>query len=114
MARLRRDHDKFTARDAEIIAVGPESRQQFAVWWRANDMPFTGIADPEHRLAKVYSQQMKILRGGRMPALFVIDKGRRIRFSHFANSPSDIPANEEVLALLEKLNETPVEATQTG
>jgi peroxiredoxin len=105
MARLRRDYDKFTALDTEIIAVGPESQQSFAEWWQTNRMPFTGIADPDHRLAKIYGQQVKIFRGGRMPALFVIDKKGNVRYRHFGDMPGDIPANDEILSLIEKLNE---------
>ena len=97
MAQLRQDYQKFTDRNAEIIAVGPEDKESFADWWHKHNMPFTGIADPRHVLAKLYSQKVNWLRGGRLPALMVIDKKGEVRFEHYADAPSDIPTDEAVL-----------------
>ena len=43
-------------------------------------------------------------RGGRLPALAVIDTEGKIRLMHYADLPSDIPSDEEVLSLLDNLN----------
>ncbi len=108
MAQLRQDIQKFLDRHAEVIAVGPEDQKSFADWWHSHRMPFTGIPDPDHVLAKLYSQKVKWIRGGRLPALMVIDKRGDIRLEHYADMPSDIPSDETVLALLDDLNkETP-------
>ena len=104
MAQLRQDIQKFIDRNAEVIAVGPEDAPAFTEWWHANKMPFTGIPDPDHKLAILYSQQTKWLKGGRMPAMVVIDKAGKIRFHHYGDSMSDIPADEQILALLDDLN----------
>ncbi len=104
MAQLRRDYQEFVKRDAEVIAVGPEDEKAFAPWWRTMKMPFPGIPDPKHEIAGLYGQQIKLLRLGRMPELVVVDKSGRMRFKHQGKSMSDIPSNEEVLALLDELN----------
>jgi peroxiredoxin len=104
MAQLRKDYQKFIERNAEIIAVGPEDAASFAEWWHGHDMPFTGIPDPKHKLAKLYSQQTKWLKGGRMPAMVVIDQQGRIRFNHYGDSMSDIPTDDDILSLLDELN----------
>ncbi len=104
MAQLRQDYQKFVERNAEIIAVGPEDAKTFADWWHEHQMPFIGIPDPQHDIAKLYNQQFKLLRGGRLPALAVIDIEGRIRLMHYADLPSDIPADDEVLTLLDTLN----------
>ena len=67
-------------------------------------MPLIGIPDPKHDIAQLYSQQFKLLKGGRLPALAVIDKDTKIRLMHYADSPGDIPADEEILSLLDNLN----------
>jgi peroxiredoxin Q/BCP len=103
MAQLRRDYQKFIDRDAEIIAIGPEDQKSFAAWWHSHKMPFVGVGDPGHVIAKLYSQQVKWLRGGRLPALMVVDKNGDVRFQHYANSPGDIPSDDTVLALLDTL-----------
>jgi peroxiredoxin Q/BCP len=103
MAQLRQDYPKFIERNAEIIAVGPENAGSFTAWWREHQMPFIGIPDPQHIIGKLYNQQFKLLRGGRLPSLSVIDITGKIRLMHYADSPSDIPSDEEVLSLLDKL-----------
>ena len=104
MAQLRRDYQKFVDRDAEIIAVGPEGAEAFADWWRKHQMPFTGIGDPKHVIAGMFGQKVKLLKLGRMPAQFVIDKEGMMRNVHYGESMADIMTDEEVLALLDEIN----------
>ena len=104
MAQLRRDYPEFVKRDAEVIAIGPESTKAFTSWWRKHKMPFIGIPDPEHMVANLYGQQVKVLRLGRMPELVVVDKEGNMRLKHQGKAMSDIPSNKEVLSLLDELN----------
>ena len=76
----------------------------FTTWWHEHQMPFIGIPDPKHDIAKLYNQEFKLFKGGRLPALMVIDKEGKIRLMHYADSPSDIPSDEEILTLLDNLN----------
>jgi peroxiredoxin len=103
MAQLRQDYPKFVERNTEIVAVGPEDVQSFASWWHEHEMPFIGIPDPKHEISQLYSQQFKLLKGGRMPALAVIDMEGRIRLMHYGDSMSDIPSDEAILSLLNTL-----------
>ena len=103
MAQLRQDYQKFLERNTEIIAIGPEDANTFSNWWHEHQMPFVGIPDPKHDIARLYNQQFKLLRGGRMPALAVIDINGRVRLMHYADSPGDIPSNQQILSLLDEL-----------
>ncbi|MBN1367123.1 MAG: redoxin domain-containing protein [Dehalococcoidales bacterium] len=103
MVQLHHDYENFLARQAEIIVIGPEDENTFKQYWQGEKMPFPGIADPQHTLSNQYGQEVKVLKAGRMPALFVIDRAGLIRFSHHGKSMSDIPLDEEVLNLLGKL-----------
>ncbi len=40
-----------------------------------------------------------------MPALIVVDKAGQLIYRHYGHSMQDIPANEEMLNLLAKLNQ---------
>jgi peroxiredoxin len=111
MAQLREDYQKFIERNAEIITVGPEDTKSFTNWWHEHQMPFIGIPDPTHDIARLYNQQFKLLRGGRLPSLAVIDKEGKIRLMHYADLPSDIPPDEEVLSLLDSVNREVSDAT---
>ena len=103
MAQLRQDYKQFVERDTEVIAIGPEDLKTFTKWWDENQMPFIGIPDPDHSLAKLYGQEVKLLKLGRMPASFIIDKSGIIRFEHFGQSMSDIPENPQIFTLLDSL-----------
>jgi len=104
MAQLRRDYQKFVERNTEVIAVGPEDEKSFTYWWHEHKMPFIGIPDPKHKIARLYGQQIKIFKWGRMPASFLIDKEGEIRYQHFGESMSDIPENQQVLTIVDKIN----------
>ena len=104
MAQLRQDYQKFAARDAEVIAVGPEDAKTFADWWHNEQMPFVGLADHQHTIANLYGQKVNPLKLGRMPALVVIDKESKVRYKHYGDSMSDIPTDAEILSLLDDLN----------
>jgi peroxiredoxin len=105
MAHLRQDYQKLIERNTEIIAIGPETTKAFADWWHQHEMPFIGIADPEHVIAKMYGQQVKLIKLGRMPASLLIDKNGLIRYKHFGESMSDIPENQRMLTLIDDLNQ---------
>ncbi len=104
MAQLRQDYQEFVNRGAVIITVGPETAEDFTLYWISNNMPFTGIPDPKHIIANLYGQQVDIFKFGRMPAMFVIDKEGKIRFRHYGKSMSDIPLDKDILTLLDDLN----------
>ncbi len=100
---MRRDYAEFQKRQAEILCVGPDGPRSFQRFWEKEGMPFPGLSDHTHHVAGLYEQEIKLLKFGRMPALFVVDKSGRIRYSHHGGSMSDIPENPEILALLDKL-----------
>jgi peroxiredoxin Q/BCP len=104
MAQLRHDYHEFVKRDAEVIAIGPENPKAFADWWRGHDMPFIGLPDPEHSVSKLYGQEVKIFKLGRMPAQLIIDKKGMIRYKHYGGSMADIAENSEMLSKLDQLN----------
>jgi peroxiredoxin Q/BCP len=105
MAQLRQDYQEFTARDAEVVVVGPDSQPAFQDFWRKEDIPFVGLADPTHTVARRYGQEVKLLKFGRMPAMMVVDKAGMVRYSHYGHAMSDIPPNPEILAILDGLNQ---------
>jgi peroxiredoxin len=104
MAQLRQDVDRFAERDAEIIVVGPENARAFAEYWQKQDLPFIGLPDPTASVLKLYGQEVNLFKLGRMPAQVVIDRVGLARFVHYGHSMSDIPANDELLAMLATLN----------
>ncbi len=102
---MRQDYPEFVARGAEVVAVGPDGREAFREYWAKEDLPFVGLADPDHAIARLYRQEVSLLKLGRLPALLVIDRAGQVRYQHYSDSMSDIPTNAEVLAELDRLGE---------
>ena len=67
-------------------------------------MPFIGLPDPTHSVLKLYGQEVNLFKLGRMPAQVLIDRAGVARFVHYGHSMSDIPKNEEILALGDIVN----------
>ncbi len=101
MAQLRRDYQRFVKLDTEIIVAGPEKPEAFREYWTKENLPFIGLPDPEHKVLKLYGQQVKLFKLGRLPAQMLIDKSGKVRFVHYGHSMSDIPSNKEILNLIE-------------
>ncbi len=105
MAQLRQDYDKYLARNTEVVVVGPEDADGFRDYWQKEKLPFIGLPDPEHKILKLYGQQVKIFKLGRMPAQVLIDKQGVARYVHYGDSMSDIPSNDELLALIDEFSQ---------
>ena len=106
MARLRDGYEDFTSRGAEVLAVGPNSPTAFEQYWENENIPFIGLPDPDHSIAKMYRQEVNIFKLGRMPLNCVIDAKGYVRFVNYGNSMSDIPSNEDFLHVIDELNAT--------
>ena len=100
MAQLRQDYQRFVESDTEILVIGPENAGSFRDFWAKENLPFTGLPDPEHKVLKLYGQEVNLFRLGRMPAQMLIDKSGMLRFVHYGHSMADIPSNEEILGLI--------------
>ena len=102
MAQLRQDYQQFVKLDTEIIVVGPEKAEAFREYWERENLPFIGLPDPEHVVLKLYGQQIKLFKLGRMPAQLLINKSGNVRFVHYGHSMSDIPSTEEIINLIQQ------------
>jgi len=104
MAQLRRDYQRFVELDTEILVVGPEDAGSFQKYWEKETLPFVGLPDPSHTVLKLYGQEVKIFKLGRMPAQMLIDRSGTLRYVHYGHSMADIPPNEEILDLIGRQN----------
>jgi peroxiredoxin Q/BCP len=103
MAQLSQDFDKFEEKDTVVVAVGPEDKVKFRKYWEENNLLFIGLPDEKHELLKLYGQEVKILKLGRMPGQMIIDKEGMLRYVHYGKSMQDIPENDKILEILNDL-----------
>ena len=127
MAQLRQKADGFKRLDARVVLVGLGTPEVTAAFKDQFRVPFTMIADPEKRVFKAFHLKQASLGGllsvsmavkglsamarghtigipkgdvRQLPGVFIIDRGGRIRFSHYAKDPADHPDPEALLAFL--------------
>ena len=105
MAQLRDDYSSFVSRNAEILVIGPENSKAFEKFFSENELPFIGLPDPSHSVLKLYGQEIKLFKMGRMPAMLIVDPQGNVRFVHYGHAMSDIPPHEEVLAALDSIDQ---------
>ena len=103
MAQLRQDYPEFVARQTEVVVVGPDRAEAFAKYWEKENLPFIGLPDPKRKVLKLFGQEVNLFKLGRMPAQVIIDMEGIARYAHYGKSMSDIPANQELLALIDEI-----------
>jgi peroxiredoxin len=86
---------------AKLVAVG-----QAAPDFELTDVQERAIRllDYRHTVANLYRQEVKLRKPGRMLTMVIVDKEGLIQFVHYGDDVAEIPKNEDVLALLERLN----------
>lgn len=91
-------------RGAEVLAVGPDDEATFKRYWSDEQIPFIGMSDPNHSVARMYRQEVNLFKLGRMPLSCVIDAEGYIRFAHYGASMQDIPSTQELWNVIDTLN----------
>jgi peroxiredoxin len=104
MAQLRQDFAEFEKRATVILVIGPENAAAFTKYFKENNLPFTGLPDPEHTVLKLYGQQINLFKFGRMPAQVLVDKAGIARFTCYGHDMTDIPTTSDMLGLIDKVN----------
>lgn len=84
--------------------MGPNPPSAFERYWEDERIPFIGLPDPDHRVARMYRQEVNLFKLGRMPLNCVIDKNGHIRFAHYGASMRDIPSNDDLFHVIDELN----------
>jgi peroxiredoxin len=103
MAQLRQGYQKFIQKETEIIVIGPDNADDFKKYWKKEKLQFIGLPDPKNRVLKLYGQEVKIFKLGRLPAQMLVDKSGTLHYVHYGHSMADIPSNKELLKLVDSL-----------
>lgn len=104
---MKNDFQKFSSRNTAVVVIAPHGAEKVKNFWSDEGLPFIGIPDPDGRLGKLYGQEWNALKLGRMPALFIVDTGGSLALAHYGQNMSDIPADEELLTILDKISNQP-------
>ncbi len=102
---MKEDYQKFTAKGASLVVVAPHTPDKVLEYWEKEKLPMLGVPDEGGKLAALYGQEWKLLKLGRMPAIFVVDQRGELVFVHFGKNMADIPNNDSMLEVLDGLND---------
>lgn len=83
--------------------MGPDQAGPFRRYWEREEIPFIGLPDPEHRVSKLYRQEVNLFKLGRMPLNCIVDTQGGIRYVHYGASMADIPNNETFFSVIDQL-----------
>jgi peroxiredoxin len=100
---MKQDIKQFTDRKAQIVVIAPHGTEKVETYWKRENLPYIGIPDPDGTLGKLYGQEWSLIKLGRMPALFIIDKKGSIAFTQYSKNMADIPKNNDLFKILEGL-----------
>ena len=103
MAQLRQTEAEFEEHNTEVLVAGPDNAEKFKTYFEEHNLSFQGLPDPKHSVLKLYGQQIKLFKLGRMPAQVLIDKSGIVRFGHYGHDMRDIPKPAEMLDLIQTL-----------
>jgi len=98
---MQADFEQFTGRKARIVVIAPHGMESVKNFWVKEKLSYIGLPDPAGKLGMLYGQEWNLLKLGRMPALFVIDRKRKFTYTQYAKHMADIPPNEEILGILD-------------
>ncbi len=105
-------YGEFRARRAAAVAVVPEPKARAETWQRRLHLPFALVADADKRVAEQYGQPTRFGRLGglhdllgRLPQVVILDTRAdpELYAIHRGDGPSDRPAVEDVLAMVDRL-----------
>jgi len=82
------------------VAIAPERVEDVARFTRDNPFPFLLLADPDHGCFDAYDVVSRMASLGQRPAVFVVDRERRVTYDSVGTQQWQIPTNTEVLGRL--------------
>ena len=100
---MRDRYADFQQRNAEVIAVAPDSVENARRYFQANDIPFPMLADRDRRVFRQYDVKSAMVSLGQRPGLFVIDGEGVVRYAYLGFQQWEIPTVDETLKQLDAL-----------
>ena len=111
---MRDDYPRFVAVGAEILAIAPHRLAEVERFAARAALPFPLLADPRREAYRRYEVGRSLWSLGQRPGLYLIDRAGVVQYALLGAQQWEIPANDDVLAVLSALNDLdrpPVQAT---
>ncbi len=70
---MRDSIEEFEKRDAQILAIAPDTIERASKYFQDNDIPFPCLADPDRLAYRQYDVKSALVSMGQRPGLFIVD-----------------------------------------
>ena len=104
---MQEDYERFTALNAEIVAVSVEEAAIGANVSQLLGLQYPMLSDVEHKVVNLYGVYNLLGDSLATPSVFLIDVEGVIRWEYVGVSTSDRPSNEIILNQLKALAGSP-------
>ena len=94
---------EFDKRDAQLLAIAPDSLEHAQIYFERNEIPFPCLADPEREVYRQYDVKSALVSLGQRPGLFIVDGEGVVRYAYLGWQQWEIPSVEETLRQLDGL-----------
>jgi peroxiredoxin len=100
---LRDSIDEFEKRDAQVLAIAPDTLDHAQAHFQRHDIPFPCLADPDRLAYRQYDVQSALVSMGQRPGLFIVDGEGIVRYAYLGWQQWEIPSVQETLRQLDAL-----------
>ncbi|NHI92845.1 MAG: hypothetical protein EAX96_10120 [Candidatus Lokiarchaeota archaeon] len=101
LRKLAKDIKKFRELDVELIPILQDNkRNTIKVEEQFTQNKIRIYYDVKREIGKVFNQEINMLKLGRIPAMFIIDKNGTIIYAYYSDTMDDIPNNTEIFDFL--------------
>lgn len=101
---MREQYGEFQARNAEVLAIAPDSVENSKRYFEREDIPFPCLGDPDRRVFRQFDVKSAMISLGQRPGLFLVNKDGIVRYAHLGFQQWEIPSVEDTLKELDKLD----------
>ena len=101
---MRKGIDKFEELNSVLYPITAdklENAQKLEQKYAREKYPI--FYDKDKKVVKMLNQEVRLIKLGRMPGLLIVDKKGVIQFAYYGENMHDIPKNELLFEVLEKL-----------
>ena len=100
---MRERYEDFKQRNAEILALAPDTVENARSYFERNEIAFPCLPDPERSVFRQYDVKSSMVSLGQRPGQFVVDKDGIVRYAYLGWQQWEIPSVEETLAQIDAL-----------
>jgi peroxiredoxin len=100
---LRDRISEFEERNAQVLAIAPDTVENARTYFQRNDIPFPCLPDPDRKVYRQYDVKSAMVSLGQRPGLFIVDGEGVVRYAYLGWQQWEIPTIDQTLEQLDAL-----------